>query len=329
MLTRRQRPSSLGHETPDKKSHKTSKTKKSPKDNTVKKIPSATQKKSKKEDSSPQKQPKKPNSKLIRTTQEHYKLIDELLQFTIQYNHPTGLLIGSCGFSVDHVVYNAFPCLTRKPVGRGQLPVINDSNPDDVGYFLGASQPGYIALVIKDAFQKCFPSSDSKAAGWENWEVWKFNSMYYSPDVFIHRKPYTLQDLREEIQSGREFGGSQGRTKPKIVSTCTQKIWSFAVPLEEAYKTGFPYPEDSQICDFDPGFAKMNDLMKLNENFIESLHTKKNQNPVKLKKQKTKKLVEKAEELDSDSDEDGSSSDSENGDETETKENEQMSEIQD
>lgn len=256
---------------------------------------------------------KKPSSKFIPTSKEHYALIDALLQFNVVYNHATGVLVGSSGFSCEFLPFFAFPVLTRKPVGRSQLPVVAESNKSDVGYFLGAGHPGFIRLAIIEAFCKAFPKEDPKAARWENWEVWANQSLYYPPDIF-NRKPATLDELADDILTGREFGGLN-RTQPKIVSTIDQKLWSFSVSLAEYFDGRSPIPADDAVKVFAPeGFLKMNHLLQLHEDFKTTLAEKKDsKEPVRLKKGQAKKRLEKAQENDdsSDEDEDSDSSSSE------------------
>lgn len=322
MLQRRQRLSSVTHqqstgETPPRKKAKLSPSQstkksgsksdvkvltkgKSPKNSTKKKNNNNNKKKS----SSSSKSDKKSNTRRIETTRKHYEVIDAILQFSVHYCHPLGRVGAYSGFSQEGLPFFAFPVFTRKPVGRAQLPVVPESDKTDVGYFLGAAHPGHIRLAVIDAFCKCFPNEDPKAARWEFWDVWQYLSCYYPPDIF-NRKPEILQDLAGDILTGREFGGL-GRTYPKVVSTIDQKLYKYAVHLSDYYDAvGFPIEKDNILNQFAvKTFFPMNTLLSLHEAFKQKLSEKKGADydePVKLKKRQTKKRLQKAEEMDVDS----------------------------
>lgn len=317
MLRKRQKSGSLTHGTPEKsaKASKTSNKQKSPQQSTAKskvKVLSKGKSTSKKTKGSSNSQSKK-NSKVIETTKEHFEVIDAILQWNVHYVHPLKSvsssdeprLIASSGFSAEFIVFAGFPVLTRKPVGRGQLPVVPESDKSDVGYFLGAAHPGHIRLAVIEAFCTIFPNEDPKAARWENWRVWQNLSLYYPPDVF-NRKPETLGDLAEDILTGREFGGLN-RTLPKLVSTINQNLWSFAVPLETYYEaTGYPVPEGDILRKFKPTFYPMNHLLSLHEDFKQALADKKESggDSLVIKKKTTRKRLQKVEENDDEEDED-------------------------
>lgn len=312
MLQRRQRLSSVTHEqSPPKKKAKlspaqTSKTK-------VKVLSKGSSSKQKKNKKASDK--KSNNTKRIETTSKHYELIDAILQFSVHYCHPLGRLDAYSAFSKEGLPFFAFPVFTRKPVGRAQLPVVPESDKSDVGFFMGAAHPGHIRLAVIDAFCISFPDEDPKAARWEYWDVWQYLSCYYPPDIF-NRKPETLQDLADDILTGREFGGL-GRTYPKIVSTIDQKLYKYAVWFTDYYDAvGSPLEKDSLVNQLNPkNFFSMNTLLTLHEKFKKKLSEKKGEasdDPVELKKKPTKKRLQKAEEMDVDSDESSDDDDDEN-----------------
>ena len=289
----RKRQNSITHASPERPA-------KSPKTSLVQETPERKTKKSSPKSTKGNKQ--KSASKEITATKADYELIDSLLQFSVMYNHSLGKLVGVSGFSSEFLPFFAFPVLTKKPVGRGTLPVVQEGDTDR-GYFLGAAHPGHIRLAIIEAFCLRFPKEDPKAAKWELWAPWRLQSMYYPPEIF-NRKPGTMADLEEEILTGREYGGL-GRTPPKVVSIIDQKVYSFAVSLGDYYTDEFPVDKCLISAGIkDPSFMEMARLLRLHQTFKETLAEKKEQgDTIKVNKRSAKKRLEKSVEDDELSDE--------------------------
>ena len=240
------------------------------------------------------------NERLIPTTKEHYAVVDCILGWAIEYCSPLDCMVGFSGFSCEILPYYGFPVLTRKPIARGQLPLYLESTKDK-GYFLGAAHPGHIREAIKNAFCLCFPEEDPKAAKWELWEIWSFQSQYYPPEIF-KRGPATTKDLADEILSGREFGGLN-RTLPKVVSTIDQKLYTFPVRLREYYgDKPISCGEPMDSLPLNTTFLDYQELLQLHEDYKKLLDDKKNADtePIKLRKKSTKKRLSKAQESSSD-----------------------------
>lgn len=288
-MQRGKRQNSITHASPERPA-------KSPKASTTHETPSRAKKANK----------QKNTSKEIKATKADWELIDSLLQFSVVYNHALRKLIGVSGFSAEVLPFLAFPVITEKPVARGSLPVAAEGS-ENPGYFLGAAHPGHIRLAIIEAFCLRFPKEDPKAAKWELWTPWRLQSLYYPPEMF-NRKPGTLADLEEEILTGREFGGL-GRTIPKLVSIVDQKLWSYAVSLEDFY--GGSFEVDKQLTSSgiqQPTFMEMARLLRLHQTFKDALAEAKEQgDTIKVSKKSLKKRLEKAveeedEEMDDDDD---------------------------
>ena len=296
-MQRGKRQNSITHASPERPT-------KSPKTSSAQETPARKKKTDKKGGK------QKNASKEIKATKADWELIDSLLQFSVVYNHALGKLVGVSGFSSEILPFLAFPVVTEKPVARGSLPVVAEGS-ENPGYFLGAAHPGHIRLAIIEAFCLRFPKEDPKAARWELWTPWRLQSLYYPPEMF-NRKPGTLADLEEEILTGREYGGL-GRTAPKLVSIVDQKLWSFAVSLEEFYGSSFQVDRQLTASGIkQPTFMEMARLLRLHQTFKDALAEKKEQgDTIKVSKKSLKKRLEKAVEDEASSDEEMDDSDEE------------------
>lgn len=166
-------------------------------------------------------------------TEADYAEINRILGFTLYYNHPTGCYSGHSGFTGTSLPYFAFPVLTRAPAGPGLKPEKLPSG--DIGYFLGAPDPGVIFCALVEAYTKNRPNANKSVSPWKNWEPFIFNRCFYGADFEKSGGYQDIQVSKDEILNSREWGGRNHRLLPPYARTSTQKKYQKAVFLEDIF----------------------------------------------------------------------------------------------
>jgi len=255
---------------------------------------------SKKSPKTNQPQKKKKKTSIIETTDEHYRVIDEILGYRVLWNEALGQAFGVCSLTGVHLPFHFFPVLTREPLKSGQVPL---QIKEDRGYFAGGDKPSTVRIAIIKAFQRIFPDSDPVAQGWVNWQVWKYNVAYYSAPVF-NAGPSTMGDIRERLVNTYPYGGAIKTSEERIARTCAQKQFLTAVSAKQFFSDRMPpnLPEGASFLPFDYLWQKSIELKAVTEKTL-------------LEKKSLSKAVHDAEEPDSESDDDEEDEDSDSSSE--------------
>lgn len=240
---------------------------------------------------------KKKKTVIEETTNEQYRVIDEILGYRVNFVSSLQKAIGTCGLTATQLPFYFFPLLTREPPAAGTLPVRLG---EDRGYFAGGDKPSTIRIAIIQAYLRTHPSANPVKQGWTNWEVWHHNVQYYG-NVEFNAGPGDIDDIRERLLNSYEFGGFNKATQEKIARTCTQKRYQLAVSTSKFFKEKMPegLPEGAVFFDFDY-LLQQNQRLKV-----------ENEEAVLLKKSALKKKLADAETGDAADDEESSSSDEE------------------
>lgn len=244
---------------------------------------------------------KKKKSIIEETTNEHYRVIDEILGYRVIYLASVGHAVGLCGLTGQILPFCFFPVLTRAPPSSGTLPVRIGS---DRGYFAGGDKPSSVRIAIIEAYLRTHPNANPVKQGWVNWEVWHHNLQYYGTGEF-NSGPGALDDIRDRLMKSYAFGGFSKSPQEKIARTCTQKRYqlaeSAAVFFAERMPEGLPAGVTFMPYDF---LLQQNQKLKL-----------ANEEKVLLDAGKLKKKVAEAEENSSDEDDDAAAGEDESSSE--------------
>lgn len=183
---------------------------------------------------------KKKKSIIEETTNEHYRVIDEILGYRVINLAAVRHAVGVCGLTGQILPFCFFPVLTRAPPSSGTLPVRIGS---DRGYFAGGDKPSSVRIAIIEAYLRTHPNANPVKQGWVNWEVWHHNLQYYGSGEF-NAGPGAIEDISDRLMKSYAFGGFSKAPQEKIARTCTQKRYqlaeSAAVFFAERMPEGLP-----------------------------------------------------------------------------------------
>ena len=213
-------------------------------------------------------------------------IINRILGFALVYSFPIKRAIGYSGYSARPCVFSAYPVLYREPIGSGALPLALSNG--DVGYFLGASDPSNIRTAIIAAYVETHPGCNSVTCPWENWDIYKFNKLYYGQTFFEKNGDQDVDELATEILTSYDFGGTVDRPSIAQAKVSSYKKHKLAIMLCDAYAKKAPdnIPE--------PNFFTAEELSELRVAYSDNIKHKKE---MKLEKKGLAADVEKREEL--------------------------------
>jgi len=161
----------------------------------------------------------------------------------------------------------------------------------DLGYFLGASDPSHIRTAIIAAYMERYPQSNAVVSPWENWDIYKFNKLFYGAAFFEKSGHQDVFELSKEMLNSYEMGGTVDRQAIPFARVCKQKKHRLVVSLAEFFEkkppTGIP----------EPNFFTMADLDALHVQYANKVEERK---LIKLSKKVVADAVEKSHESDSD-----------------------------